>query len=60
MESDEIEKMVDAALLEGIIEAECTACGTSIQCRFDATKAWCVNCQETVEVENFLRKLGFI
>jgi len=60
MESEDIEKMVDAALIEGIIEAECMECGVSIQCEPDATTAWCGNCEKVVKVRNFLRALGFI
>jgi len=60
MESWEIEKMVDDALLEGIIEAECMECGLTIQCEPDATTAWCDNCNKTVKLRNFLKELGFI
>ena len=60
MESWEIEKMVDDALLEGIIEAECMECGLTIQCEADATTAWCDHCDKTVKVRNFLKELGFI
>jgi hypothetical protein len=60
VESEDIEKMVDAALLEGLIEAECMECGVSIQCEPDATTAWCGNCKKVVKVMNFLRALGFI
>lgn len=60
MESEDIEKMVDKALLEGILEAEYMECGISIQCEPDATTAWCGNCKKVVKVRNFLRALGFI
>jgi len=60
MESWEIEKMVDDALLEGIIEAECMECGLTMQCGADATTAWCDNCGKTVNLRNFLKQLGFI
>jgi len=60
MESWEIEKMVDDALLKGIIEAECMECGLTMQCEADATTAWCDNCDKTVKVRNFLKELGFI
>jgi len=60
MESWEIEKMVDDALLEGIIEAECMECGITIQCEADTTTACCDNCDKTVKVRNFLKQLGFI
>jgi hypothetical protein len=60
MESKDIEKMVDDALREGIIEAECMECGLTIQCEADATTAWCDNCSKIVKIRNFLQKLGFI
>ena len=60
MESKDIEKLVDAALLKGIIEAECMECGLTIQCEADATTAWCDNCKKVVKVQNFLKDLGFI
>ena len=60
MESWEIEKMVDDALLEGIIEAECMECGLTIQCEAGATTAWCDNCNKKVKIRNFLKELGFI
>jgi ribosomal protein S27E len=60
MESDEIENMVDDALLKGIIEAECVECGHTTQCEADATTAWCNNCSRAVKVRNFMKHLGFI
>jgi len=60
MKSEKVEKMVDAALIEGVIEAECMECGVTIQCEFDATTAWCENCKKVVKVNNFLRILGLI
>ena len=60
MKSDEIEKMVDDALMEGIIEAECMECGITIQCETDATTAFCQNCNKVVKVHNFMQELGFI
>jgi len=60
MKSDEIEKMVDDALITGIIEAECVECGLTIQCESDATTAFCDNCNKTVKVHNLLQELGFI
>jgi hypothetical protein len=60
MTSDEIEQLVDDALMEGIIEAECTECGFTIQCEPDATEAWCDVCHKVVKVHNVLKDLGFI
>ena len=60
MKSDDIEKMVDDALMEGIIEVECLECGLTIQCEADATTAFCDNCDRVVKVRNFLQELGFI
>jgi hypothetical protein len=60
MKQEEIEQMVDDALMEGIIEAECMECGLTIQCEADATTAWCDNCNRVVTVKNFLKDLGFI
>ena len=60
MDIREIEEMADSALLDGIIEAECTECGISIQCEPDARTAWCDNCDKVVRVKNFLIQLGMI
>ncbi len=60
MDIREIEEMADAALMEGIIEAECRQCGISIQCEPDATTAWCDNCDSVVKVRNPLVALGMI
>ena len=60
MDSQTIEELVDAAIMEGIIEAECTECGVSIQCEPDASRSWCDNCDKIVNVRNFLRALGLI
>jgi hypothetical protein len=55
-----IEDMADAALLEGIIDAECMECGILIQCEPDAIAAWCDNCNKVVKVNNLLRMFGLI
>ena len=60
MDAKDIEKMVDDALLEGIIEGECVECGMSIQCEADATTAFCRSCNKVVSIRNFLKELGFI
>jgi hypothetical protein len=60
MAIENIEKLVDSAILEGVIECECMQCGISIQCEPDATQAWCDNCDKVVKVRNDLIKFGFI
>jgi hypothetical protein len=60
MDESGISQLVDKALLEGIIEAECMECGVSLQCRPDAKQSWCDNCNKTVEIRNDLIKHGFI
>ena len=60
METRELEELVDAAILEGIIEAECVECGITIQCEPDARTAWCDNCNKLVKVNNILLALGMI
>ena len=57
---EHIQKLADDALMEGIIEAECTDCGTTIQCEPDARTAWCDNCNKSVKVKNILQALGMI
>jgi len=47
MKHEEIEQMVDGALMEGIIEA-------------NATTAWCHHCNKVILVRNYLKDLGFI
>ena len=60
MDIEKIERIVDAALIDGIIEAECTECGNTIQCEPDALTAWCEQCGKVVSVNNLLRKFGLI
>ena len=60
MKPEEIEQIVDDALITGIIEAECTQCGITLQCEADANTAFCQNCNETVTVRNILQELGFL
>ena len=60
MDTRELEELVDAAILEGIIEAECVDCGVTIQCEPDARTAWCDNCNKLVKVNNILLELGMI
>lgn len=60
MQLEEIQELADAAILEGIIEAECVECGVFIQCEPDATTAWCDNCDKVVKVINPLLALGLI
>ena len=60
MEKENVEQLVDSALLNGILEAECLQCGTTLQCAPDATRAWCDNCEKIVKVRNELIKLGYI
>ena len=60
MGKENIEEMVDSALLKGIIESECMQCGTSLQCEPSASRAWCDNCQKLVLVTNDLIRHGFI
>ena len=60
MDIKQIEELADAAILEGIIEAECVECGTTIQCEPDARTAWCDNCNKLVNVDNMLLALGMI
>ena len=60
MDIERIEEIADAAVLEGIIEAECMECGVTIQVEPDAWTAWCENCGRVVRVRNLLRELGMI
>lgn len=60
MDMEEIEQMAEAALLDGIIDAECTECGISVQCEPDAGTAWCERCDKVVKVKNLLRMYGLI
>ena len=60
MKPSDIERLVDAALLDGVIEAECVECGLGIQCEPDAETAWCDQCGRVVRVNNVLIELGLI
>jgi hypothetical protein len=60
MDMEQIQKLADDALMEGIIDAECMECGVTIQCEPDARTAWCDNCDKIVKVKNFLHVLGMI
>ena len=57
---EDLSRLIDAALLEGIIEAECLDCGMIIQCEPDAETAWCDYCGRVVKVKNALIDLGLI
>ena len=58
MGDETIQEMVDAALLNGMVEAECRQCGMSVQCEADANAAWCGFCEKMVKVKNPLIDLG--
>ena len=60
MNESEFERLVDAALLDGVIDAECSVCGLSIQCETDAETAWCDQCGRVVKVRNPLIEAGLI
>ena len=60
MNAQTMERMVDQAIMDGIIEAECMICGLMIQCEPDARFAFCDNCNTEVKVRNFLIETGFI
>jgi hypothetical protein len=57
---EKIDEIVDSAFLEGVIEAECEECGTTIHCGLDMSTAWCDNCKKQVKVNNFMQALGFV
>lgn len=56
MDFKEIGEIVDTALLEGIIEAECSECGSSIQCASDEISSFCEHCNKVVNVKNILQE----
>jgi hypothetical protein len=60
MNTEQVEALADAALMEGIIEVECTECGISMQCEPDASTAWCDYCEKIVKVRNLLHVLGIV
>ena len=60
MTQKELNEMVDDALEQGIIEADCVECGYTIQCEPDAKKAWCENCGKLVKINNFMGHFGLI
>ena len=60
MDLEKINDIAEAALLDGIIEAECVECSVLIQCEPDAGNAWCDNCEKVVKVKNYLRMFGLI
>jgi len=60
MTTEMIQKIVDSAIMSGMVEAECSECGITIQCETDASTAWCDNCDKIVKIKNPLIDLGFI
>ena len=57
---EEMLRIVDKALLEGIVEADCCECGMSIECESGVKTAWCDICQKIVKVKNPLIEMGFV
>ena len=60
VKSEMIEEIVDSALIYGMVDAECTECGVSIQCETDALTAWCEICSKIVKIKNPVIELGFL
>ena len=60
MNDEELEILIDDAFSTGVIEVECLICGISINSGFDTTRAWCIQCDEEVEVRNILYELGLL
>ena len=60
MNVTELTDILDKALYDGIIEAQCKECGFTIQCEPDAMTSWCDNCEKVVKVRNPLISLGLI
>jgi hypothetical protein len=60
MKSEFIERMVDQALIKGTVEADCMECDMAIECSTDAKRAWCDNCEKTVDIKNPLITMGFM
>ena len=60
METETKHEIVDSALLNGTVEAECMECGITLQCGADASVAWCDNCDRIVKIRNPMIDMGFI
>jgi hypothetical protein len=57
MDIEEMGEAIDNALLEGIIEAQCPECGSSVQCASDESSSWCEHCNKMVNVKNVLEEI---
>ena len=60
MKDEELAQMVDTALLDGLIEAECLTCGMILQCEPDAESAWCDHCGRIAKIRNPIIESGLI
>lgn len=59
MNTDDIVRMLEDAVFNGIIEADCKQCGNSITAEPDAETAYCETCDDVVLI-NGLTELGMI
>jgi len=60
MKTETMQEIVDTALINGTVEAECVECGWSIHCESSASSAWCDNCGKIVKIKNPVIELGFM
>jgi hypothetical protein len=59
MNTDDIVRMLEDATFNGVIEPDCSQCGSTIRAEPDAESAYCEVCDDIVSI-NGLVALGFI
>jgi exosome complex RNA-binding protein Csl4 len=56
----DIYELMEEALYDGVISAECEECGGLISVEPDATTAFCYSCRKVVKINNPLVEYGYI
>lgn len=59
MNTDDIVRMLEDATFNGVIEPDCSQCGSTIRAEPDAESAYCDQCDDIVPI-NGLVALGFM
>jgi hypothetical protein len=57
---DLLRTLLEQAVMDGIIDLKCTACGSIVRCEPDAQDAYCFDCGKVVPANNPLIKMGLI
>lgn len=56
----EIESLLEQAVMDNVLELTCPNCGSTLRCEPDANKSYCFDCGKVVPTNNPLRALDLI